>query len=111
MFEDLSDIIRQRKGTHGETKVLKDRWRRQFVRLGLAICDMSLGHLKERTFNRQSAVYNSSDNTQFSSHYNLRRKETETQRCQATYPSSQSYEEAGTVSYPEIWVLELILGI
>lgn len=69
----------KRKGTHGETKVLEDRWRRQFVRLGLAICDMSLGHLKERTFNRQSAVYNSSDNTQFRSHYNLRRKETETQ--------------------------------
>lgn len=68
---------------------------------------MSLGHLKKTMSNRQLTVHNNNDNTQCSPHDNLRMKENEAHRCQATCSKSHSHWEAEVISHEVIWVPEL----
>lgn len=53
---------------------------------------MFLGHLKKTMSNRQLTVHDNNDNNSVSPHDNLRRKENEAQRCQATCAKSHASE-------------------
>ena len=53
----------KKKRTPEEMKVLKDRWRRWWVRFGQVTFAMSLGHQKKMMFNKQLAVHNTNDNS------------------------------------------------
>lgn len=86
----LRDIIHRKESNTWGDEGFGDQMEKT-VQFGQVTFDASLVHLKEIMFNRQLAVHKNYGITPFGSHHNLRRKETEAQRCQVTYLVKVTY--------------------